>query len=45
MSKENKSLNEGRMELYRKLGLKPKIVHKTGAGVIFSSRAIRKGDK
>ena len=45
MSKENKSLNEGRMELYRKLGLKTKIVHKTGAGAIFSSRPIRKEGK
>ena len=36
---------ERRMELYKKLGLKPTIVHKTGARVIFSSSSrIAKGD-
>ena len=48
MSKTTKNGNavlERRMKIYEKYGLKPTIVHKTGTGVIFSSRQIRKGDK
>ena len=48
MSKTTKSGNaalERRLKIYEKYGLKPIVVHKTGAGVIFSSRSARKGDK
>ena len=48
MSKITKSGNvalERRLKIYEKYDLKPIIVHKTGAGVIFSSKQIRKGDK
>ena len=48
MSKTTKSSNaalERRLKIYEKYGLKPIVVHKTGAGVIFSSKRIRKGDK
>ena len=48
MSKTTKSGNtafERRLKIYEKYGLKPILVHKTGAGVIFSSRSARKGDK
>lgn len=40
-----KAALEKRLKIYEKYGLKPIIVHKTGAGVIFSSRSDRKGDK
>ena len=36
---------ERRLKIYEKYGLKPTVVHKTGAGVIFSSKQIKKGDK
>ena len=48
MSKTTKSGNtafERRLKIYEKYGLKPILVHKTGAGVIYSSRPTRKGDK
>ena len=48
MSKTTKSGNdalERRLKIYEKYGLKPILVHKTGAGVVFSSRPTRKGDK
>ena len=48
MSKTTKSSNaalERRLKIYEKYGLKPIVVHKTGAGVVFSSRPTRKGEK
>ena len=48
MSKTTKSGNtafERRLKIYEKYGLKPILVHKTGAGIIFSSRHNRKGNK
>ena len=48
MSKTTNSGNtalERRLKIYEKYGLKPILVHKSGAGVIFSSRPARKGDK
>ena len=36
---------ERRMKLYKELGLKTKIIHKTGARVIFASKEPRRGDK
>ena len=36
---------ERRLKIYEKYGLKPILVHKSGAGVIFYSRPARKGDK
>ena len=43
-SKSGNSAFERRMKLYKELGLKTKIVHKTGAMVIFPSKHIVKGD-
>ena len=48
MSKATKRGNtalERRLKIYEKYGLKPILVHKTGARVIFSSRPTKKGDK
>ena len=48
MSKIIKSGNaafERRLKIYEKYGLKPILVHKSGAGIVFSSRPPRKGDK
>ena len=42
---KGKAALEKRLKIYEKYGLKPIIVHKTGARVIFSSRSNRKGDK
>ena len=45
MEKNNKQLSERRMEIYRKYGLKPTIVVKTGAGVIVSMKKHENGGK
>lgn len=44
MEKKNTSLTRERMELYRKLGLKPTIVHKSGAMIIFPGGRVIKDD-
>ena len=42
MSKNNKSLNESRMKLYERVGLKTVIVRKAGATILPTNKPYKK---